>query len=53
MNMNQSPESFLIRDKDYSIISCSPETLIDKKNKYIITKHIAGTLRKRKYGAPL
>ena len=48
MNMNQSPESFLIRDKDYSIISCSPETLIDKKNKYITTKPIAGTLRKRK-----
>tara|TARA_B100000579_G_scaffold157135_1_gene127883 strand:+ start:3391 stop:4599 length:1209 start_codon:yes stop_codon:yes gene_type:complete len=48
MKINQSPESFLIRDKDYSIISCSPETLINKKNKYITTKPIAGTLRKRK-----
>ena len=31
MKMNESPESFLIRDKDYSIISCSPETLILKE----------------------
>ena len=48
MKINESPESFLIRDKDYSIISCSPETLINKKNNSIITKPIAGTLRKRK-----
>ena len=34
--------------KDYSIISCSPETLIDKKNNKIITKPIAGTLKKNK-----
>ena len=31
MKVNSSPESFVIRDKDYSIVSCSPETLIDKK----------------------
>jgi anthranilate/para-aminobenzoate synthase component I len=31
MKVNSSPESFMIRDKDYSIVSCSPETLIDKK----------------------
>ena len=48
MKINSSPESFMIRDKDFSIVSCSPETLIDKKGKNIITKPIAGTLRKNK-----
>ena len=46
MKVNSSPESFMIRDKDFSIVSCSPETLIDKKGKNIITKPIAGTLKK-------
>ena len=49
MKSNASPESFMIRDKDYSIVSCSPETLILKKGKNIITKPIAGTLRKKKF----
>ena len=35
MKINSSPESFMIRDKDFSIVSCSPETLIDKKGKII------------------
>ena len=48
MKINSSPESFMIRDKDFSVVSCSPETLIDKKGKNIITKPIAGTLRKNK-----
>ena len=48
MKVNSSPESFMIRDKDYSIVSCSPETLIDKKGAKIITKPIAGTLKKNK-----
>ena len=48
MKMNESPESFLIREKDYNIVSCSPETLILKKNNTIRTKPIAGTLRKTK-----
>ncbi len=46
METNSSPESFMIRDKDFSIVSCSPETLIDKKGLIIKTKPIAGTLRK-------
>tara|TARA_B100002052_G_scaffold222312_1_gene204379 strand:- start:530 stop:1744 length:1215 start_codon:yes stop_codon:yes gene_type:complete len=46
MKVNSSPESFMIRDKDFSIVSCSPETLINKKGKNIITKPIAGTLKK-------
>tara|TARA_Y100001936_G_scaffold222130_1_gene237761 strand:- start:17 stop:643 length:627 start_codon:yes stop_codon:yes gene_type:complete len=36
----------MIKDKDYSIVSCSPETLIDKRKNLIITKPIAGTLKK-------
>ena len=45
---NLAPEAFMIRDKDYSIISCSPENLITKKGYDISTKPIAGTLKKTK-----
>ena len=48
MKINSAPEAFMIRDKDFSIVSCSPETLIDKKGNNIVTKPIAGTLRKNK-----
>ncbi len=48
MKINSSPESFMIRDKNFSIVSCSPETLIDKQGNSIITKPIAGTLKKSK-----
>ena len=48
MKVNTSPESFMIRDENYSIISCSPETLIGKKNNIITTKPIAGTLKRDK-----
>ncbi|WP_440909378.1 chorismate-binding protein [Candidatus Pelagibacter sp.] len=45
---NLAPESFFIKDKDYSIISCSPENLIDRRGNFISTKPIAGTLKKNK-----
>tara|TARA_B100001057_G_scaffold17804_1_gene16456 strand:- start:2585 stop:3742 length:1158 start_codon:yes stop_codon:yes gene_type:complete len=45
---NLAPEAFLIRDKNYSIISCSPENLITKKGPSISTKPIAGTVKKDK-----
>jgi anthranilate/para-aminobenzoate synthase component I len=48
MKINSSPESFMIRDKNFSIVSCSPETLVDKEGDNIITKPIAGTLKKNK-----
>jgi len=48
MKINSSPESFMIRDKNFSIVSCSPETLIDRKGNKITTKPIAGTLKKSK-----
>ena len=43
---NLAPEAFMIKDKNFSIISCSPENLITKKGLNISTKPIAGTLRK-------
>ena len=45
---NLAPESFMIKDKNYSIISCSPENLITKKGSTITTKPIAGTVKKNK-----
>ena len=45
---NLAPEAFMIRDKNYSIISCSPENLITKKGYDISTKPIAGTVKKTK-----
>ena len=46
---NLAPEAFLIKDDNYSIISCSPENLITKKGIDISTKPIAGTVKKTKY----
>ncbi len=45
---NLAPEAFMIRDNNYSIISCSPENLITKKGSIITTKPIAGTVKKNK-----
>ena len=46
---NLAPEAFMIKDKNYSIISCSPENLITKKGSKVSTKPIAGTVKKTKY----
>ena len=48
-NTNLAPEAFMIKDNNYSIISCSPENLITKKGFDISTKPIAGTLKKTKH----
>ena len=47
-NTNLAPEAFMIKDINYSIISCSPENLITKKGNDISTKPIAGTVKKTK-----
>ena len=47
-NSNLAPEAFMIKDNNYSIISCSPENLITKKGADISTKPIAGTVKKNK-----
>ena len=46
---NLAPEAFMIKDNNYSIISCSPENLITKKGADISTKPIAGTVKKTKH----
>ena len=38
----------MIKDNNYSIISCSPENLITKQGSTISTKPIAGTVKKNK-----
>ena len=48
-NSNLAPEAFMIKDTNYSIISCSPENLITKTGNDISTKPIAGTVKKTKY----
>ncbi|MDA9753475.1 chorismate-binding protein [Candidatus Pelagibacter sp.] len=45
---NLAPEAFMIKDNNYSIISCSPENLITKNGNDISTKPIAGTVKKTK-----
>ena len=45
---NLAPEAFMIKDKNYSVISCSPENLITKTGSFITTKPIAGTVKKNK-----
>jgi para-aminobenzoate synthetase component I len=45
---NLAPEAFMVKDKNFSIISCSPENLISKKGSFISTKPIAGTMKKDK-----
>ena len=46
---NLAPEAFMIKDNNYSIISCSPENLITKKGSDISSKPIAGTVKKTKH----
>ena len=40
-----APEAFMIKDKNYSIISCSPENLITKKKKLYNNKTYSGHLK--------
>ena len=40
---NPSPEAFLIRHPNFAIVSCSPETAIDKTGDNIVTRPIGGT----------
>ena len=50
---NLAPEAFLIKDKNFSIVSCSPENLITKNGFKITTKPIAGTVKKSRYMSKL
>ena len=44
---NPSPEAFLVRQPDFAIVSCSPETVIDKTGEKIVTRPIGGTHERR------
>ncbi len=41
--INPSPESFVLRGEDFSIVSCSPETVLIKKGDHLVTRPIGGT----------
>ncbi|MEC8657543.1 MAG: anthranilate synthase component I family protein [Verrucomicrobiota bacterium] len=40
---NPAPESFLLQTPDFSLVSCSPEVVIDKIGQRITTRPIGGT----------
>ena len=40
---NPSPEAFLVRLPEFAIVSCSPETVIEKQGDRILTRPIGGT----------
>ncbi len=46
--MNPSPEAFMIRGEDFAMVSCSPETVIDKRGAFIETRPIGGTWERHK-----
>lgn len=45
---NPAPEAFLLKNKHFSIVSCSPEIVIEKKGKHILTRPIGGTYERQK-----
>ena len=40
---NPAPEAFLLQTPDFSLVSCSPEVVIDKVGQRITTRPIGGT----------
>jgi anthranilate/para-aminobenzoate synthase component I len=44
---NPSPESFLLQTENFSIVSCSPETVLTKKGDRLVTRPIGGTYERR------
>ena len=44
---NPSPESFLLKTDDFSIVSCSPETVLLKEGPTLTTRPIGGTCERR------
>ena len=41
--VNPAPEAFLLQTEEFSLVSCSPEIVIDKKDRHIKTRPIGGT----------
>ncbi len=40
---NPAPEAFLLQTEEFSLVSCSPEIVIEKKDRHIKTRPIGGT----------
>ncbi len=47
---NPSPEAFLLCWDDFSLVSCSPETVLHKQEANLITRPIGGTFEKMEAG---
>ncbi len=45
---NPAPEAFLLQTEDFSLVSCSPEVVINRKGKHISTRPIGGTYQRNK-----
>jgi para-aminobenzoate synthetase component 1 len=43
---NPAPEAFILQTPTFSIVSCSPETIIQKKDQTVTTRPIGGTYRR-------
>ena len=44
---NPAPEAFLLKTKSFSLVSCSPEIVIEKKGNQISTRPIGGTYERK------
>ena len=44
---NPAPEAFLLQTKEFAIISCSPEVVIEKNGSHIVTRPIGGTYQRK------
>ena len=47
---NPAPEAFLLQTPSFSIVSCSPEVVIEKKGSRIVTRPIGGTYQRNQDG---
>ena len=45
---NPAPEAFLLQTEDFSLVSCSPEVVINRTGKHISTRPIGGTYERNK-----
>ena len=48
---NPAPESFLLQTSEFSLVSCSPEVVIEKTGNRILTRPIGGTYARNSSGS--
>lgn len=49
---NPAPQAFLLVHPDFSMISCSPELVIDRRGRHLASEPIGGTLVRRRGDTP-